>query len=62
MNVSVCPFFVHLPPDLVQPSLVRIEAALAASPAAGRSLAYCEESSDWFAGSSSPPDEVAGAS
>ena len=60
VNESFCPFFVHLPPDLVQPSLDRIEAALAASPVAGRSLAYCEETSDWSAGSSSPLDEVAG--
>ena len=56
------PFLVHLPLTLVYPSLVRIDATLAASPVAGRSLAYWDCSRDWSTGSSRPLEEVAGSS
>ena len=39
-NLIVLPFLVHLPLTLVYPALVRIDATLAVSPLAGRSLAY----------------------
>src|SRR2546429_5603951 len=61
-KVMCLPFLVHLPPVLVQPSDFRMLAALAASPAGGRSLLRPGATKSLSTGSRRPPDEVAGGS